>query len=157
MLCKVRNFLLKDALLLVIGGDIYLIMEICYRGYSHWSMFILGGVCFLGLGYINRFLSWETPLVLQMLIGMLLITALELITGMIVNVHFGWEVWDYSQKPFNLFGQICLSSSIGWYFLSAVGIVLDDYLRCWIFEEEQPRYYLFHKKLKTRSRFHGKT
>ncbi|MBW7573960.1 putative ABC transporter permease [Caproiciproducens faecalis] len=146
MLRKIRSILWKDVFLFVVGGDIYIIMEICYRGYSHWSMFALGGVCFLGLGYINRFFSWDTPLVLQMLIGMLLITTLELITGMIVNVCFGWGVWDYSQKPFNLFGQICLSSSVGWYFLSAVGIILDDYLRWWIFGEEQPHYCLFRKK-----------
>ena len=146
MLCKILNFFCKDSLLFVIGGDIYIIIEICYRGYSHWSMFVLGGVCFLGLGYINRFLSWDTPLVTQMLIGMFLITALEFITGMIVNVCLGWKIWDYSQKPFNLFGQICLSSSIGWYFLSAAGIILDDYLRWWIFGEKRPLYRFFRKR-----------
>ncbi len=131
---------LKNFTLFAFGGLVYVIIEILFRGYSHWSMYLLGGICFLALGYINRFLSWETPLPLQMLIGGVIITVLELITGLIVNVHFGWDVWDYSAIPFNLYGQICLRSSIGWCFLSVVGIVLDDYLRYWVFGEEKPRY-----------------
>ncbi len=134
--------LLKNLFLFVVGGDIYIIIEILYRGYSHWTMFLLGGVCFLCLGYINRFLPWETPLPLQMLIGSGIITTLELMTGCIVNIYLGWHVWDYSNVLFNLFGQICLPASIVWYFLSAVGIMLDDYLRYWIFHEEKPHYKL---------------
>lgn len=132
--------LFKNLFLFVVGGDIYILIEILYRGYSHLSMFLLGGVCFLCLGYINRFLPWETPLLLQMLIGAVIITALEFGTGCIVNLWLGWHVWDYSNVPFNLWGQICLPVSVGWYLLSVVGIVLDDYLRYWIFHEEKPRY-----------------
>ncbi len=95
------------------------------------------------LGYINRFLSFETPLTLQMLIGMIMITILEFITGNIVNVYLGWKIWDYSKEPLNFLGQICLSASIGWYFLSSVGIVLDDYFRYLIFGEAKPQYRLF--------------
>jgi uncharacterized membrane protein len=134
--------LLKNLFLFVVGGDIYLFIEILYRGYSHWSMFLLGGVCFLCLGYINLFLPWETPLPIQMLIGAVIITALEFGTGCIVNLWLGWHVWDYSNVPFNLWGQICLPASVGWYLLSIVGIVLDDYLRYWIFHEEKPRYHI---------------
>lgn len=135
--------LLKNLFLFAVGGLVYISLEILFRGYSHWSMYLLGGICFLALGYINRFLSWETPLTLQMLIGGIIITVLEFITGLIVNVHFGWNVWDYSRIPFNLFGQICLRASIRWYFLSVVGIVLDDYLRYWLFGEDKPRYKIF--------------
>ncbi len=145
---RIGNFLLKNMVLLLIGGDIYQLIEILYRGYSHWSMFILGGICFLSLGYINKFLSWATPLPLQMLIGMVMITVLEFVTGLIVNIYFGWNVWDYSHMPLNLWGQISVLSSIGWYFLSVVGIVLDDYLRYWLFHEEKPRYSIGFTKLK---------
>jgi len=137
---KLENIFLKNAFLFTVGGIIYILMEIISRGYSHWTMFLLGGVCFLCLGYINRFLPWKTPLTLQMLIGMGIITALEFITGTIVNICLGWHVWDYSNIPYNLLGQISLQSSIGWYFLSVIGIVLDDYLRYWIFCEEKPHY-----------------
>lgn len=132
--------LLKNLFLFAVGGGIYILMEIVYRGHSHWTMFLLGGLCFLCLGYINRFLQWKTPLPVQMLIGAGIITALELITGYIVNVNLGWHVWDYSNVPLNFYGQICLFASIGWYFLSVVGIVLDDYLRYCFFHEDKPKY-----------------
>ena len=137
---KIFNVLLKNLFLFLVGGWIYIFIEIAYRGYSHWSMFLLGGVCFFALGYINRFLPWETPLTLQMAIGAGIITVLEFITGLLVNIQFGWNVWNYSNIPFNFYGQICLQASIGWFFLSTVGIILDDFLRYWIFGEEKPRY-----------------
>lgn len=132
--------IIKYGFLGLIGGLIYVTLEILWRGYSHWTMGVLGGICFICLGLINEILSWETPLVLQMLIGGTIITVLEFITGCIVNLWLGWNIWDYSQYKFNILGQISLRSSIGWYFLSSVGIILDDYIRYWFFGEEKPRY-----------------
>ena len=127
----------------VIGSIIYMSLEILWRGYTHWTMGMLGGICFICLGLINELLSWETPLVLQMFIGSTIITILEFITGCIVNLWLGWNVWDYSNLPLNLLGQICLPFSILWYFISAIGIVIDDYIRYIYFDEERPRYKLF--------------
>ena len=132
----------KYLLLGTIGSIIYMSLEILWRGYTHWTMGILGGICFICLGLINELLSWETPLVLQMLIGSTIITILEFITGCIVNLWLGWNVWDYSELPYNLLGQISLFSSIGWIGLSLVGIVLDDFIRWKWFNEEKPRYKL---------------
>ena len=125
-----------------IGSIIYMSFEILWRGYTHWTMGILGGICFICLGLINELLSWETPLVLQMLIGSIIITVLEFITGCIVNLWLDWNIWDYSDLPYNLLGQISLFSSIGWIGLSLVGIVLDDYIRWKWFNEEKPKYKL---------------
>lgn len=132
--------LLKNFTLFLIGGGIYVLLEIIWRGYSHWTMFLLGGICFLAIGYINCFLPWETPLPLQMLIGAVIITTLELLTGCIVNIWLGWNVWDYSNQLLNYYGQICIKASIVWYFLSTVGIILDDVLRWKLFGEEKPHY-----------------
>ena len=123
------NKLLKYLSLGTLGGMIYVLIELMWRGYSHWSMLLLGGVCFIALGLINEVIPWEMPLTAQMFIGCAIITALEFITGCIVNLWLGWDVWDYSDLPYNLLGQISVMSSVGWYFLSAVGIVLDDWLR----------------------------
>ena len=123
----------------VIGSIIYMSLEILWRGYTHWTMGVLGGICFICLGLINELLSWETPLVLQMFIGSIIITVLEFITGCIVNLWLGWNVWNYTWQP-NLWGQISLYSSIGWIGLSLVGIVLDDYIRWKCFGEDKPRY-----------------
>ena len=134
---------IKYLFLGVIGSIIYMNLEILWRGYTHWTMGVLGGICFICLGLINEILSWETPLILQMFIGSIIITILEFITGCIVNLWLGWDVWDYSNLPLNLLGQICLPFSILWYFISAIGIVIDDYIRYIYFDEERPRYKLF--------------
>ena len=134
------NKLLKYYTLGTLGGLIYVFIELMWRGYSHWSMFLLGGICFIALGLINEIIPWEMPLTVQMFIGCVIITVLEFITGCIVNLWLGWDVWDYSDLPYNLLGQISVVSSAGWYFLSAVGIVLDDWLRYIFFGEEKPRY-----------------
>lgn len=134
------NKLLKYFTLGIFGGAVYVFIELLWRGYSHWSMFLLGGVCFIALGLINEIISWETPLTAQMFIGCAIITTLEFITGCIVNLWLGWDIWDYSELPCNLLGQISLRSSVGWYFLSAVGIIFDDWLRYIFFGEEKPRY-----------------
>ena len=142
MMSKLK-IITKYLFLGVIGSIIYMNLEILWRGYTHWTMGVLGGICFICLGLINELLSWKTPLVLQMLIGSTIITILEFITGCIVNLWLGWDVWDYSNLPLNLLGQICLPFSILWYFISAIGIVIDDYIRYIYFDEERPRYKLF--------------
>ena len=130
----------KYFILGIIGGAVYVLLEMLWRGYSHWTMFLLGAVCFILIGLLNEVFEWDTPLILQMFCGCAIITALEFITGCIVNLWLGWEVWNYSQYKFNVLGQISLRSSVGWYFLSLVGIVLDDYIRYRFFGEEKPRY-----------------
>lgn len=138
-----KNTILKYIYLFIVGGLIYLGLELLFRGYSHWTMGVLGGICFITLGLINEVLSWDTPLSLQMLIGCLIITALEFIAGCILNLWLKLNIWDYSNLPLNILGQICLPFSILWYFVSAIGIVLDDYIRYIYFNEEFPRYKIF--------------
>lgn len=130
----------KYEFLFFVGATIYVIIEKLYRGYSHWTMFLLGGICFIALGLINEVIPWDMSLLLQMFIGGAIITVLELITGCVVNLWFGWNVWDYSELPFNLWGQISLFSSIVWVGLSLVGIVLDDLIRWKWFGEDKPHY-----------------
>lgn len=125
------------------GGLLYVLIETVWRGYSHWTMFALGGLCFLALGLINEVLSWDTPLWKQILIGACLITVLEFLTGCIVNLWLGWDVWDYSAMPGNVLGQICPQYFLLWLPVSLAGIVLDDWLRFWWWGEERPRYKLF--------------
>jgi Predicted membrane protein len=105
-------------------------------------MFVLGGICFVAIGLINKYLSWETPLIAQALIGAVIVTVLEFLTECIVNLGLGWNVCDYSRMPFNLLGQIFLPFFVLWIGLSIVGIILDDYLRYWLFSEDKPRYIL---------------
>ena len=124
------------------GGFIYHCIEFLWRGYSHPSMFIVGGVCFLIIGGINNYIPWSIGLVWQALIGAAAVTVIELISGIVLNLWLGLGIWDYSHLPFNVFGQICLTYSLIWAALSAVGIFLDDYLRWKLYGEQRPTYTL---------------
>ena len=136
----VKTKLFKIITLFIIGGLVYILMEIMWRGFSHWTMFILGGICFLIIGAINEYTGKDTPLLPQMLLGAVVITSLEFITGCIVNLHLGWNVWDYSDKCGNILGQICPAASILWFFISLIAITLDDYLRYLLWNEDKPKY-----------------
>lgn len=131
---------LKYVFLFVTGELLYNILEMLFRGWSHWTMFILGGVCFICLGLINEIIPWEMLLWQQVLIGAGIITGLEFATGCMVNLWFGWGVWDYSQMPGNILGQVCPQFFALWLPVSLAGIVLDDCLRYWWWQEEQPHY-----------------
>ena len=133
----------KWAVLAFVGGIIYGLIEFFARGYTHWSMVVLGGICFVAVGLLNEVIPWEMPLVAQMLCGCIIITTLEFITGYIVNIRLEWVVWDYSDRWGNLLGQICPLYSFYWFLLSAVAILLDDYLRYKWFGEQKPKYKLF--------------
>jgi uncharacterized membrane protein len=103
-------------------------------------MIILGGLCFVVVGLINNILPWNMVIELQALIGAVLITSLEFVVGLIVNVNLGWDIWDYSNVPFNFLGQICLPFSLLWYVLSIIVIFTDDYIRYIFFNEKKPVY-----------------
>lgn len=137
--------LLKHLALYLAGGCIYIVMELGFRGHSHWSMFLVGGLCFLLIGGINNWISWKMPIWLQGLIGDAVIVAIELLSGYILNIRMGLGVWDYSNLPMNFLGQICLPFAILWFPVAVFGIIIDDYLRYWFFQEEKPQYYLWFK------------
>lgn len=135
-----HRLLNKYLLLFDVGGILYILLEMVFRGWSHWTMFLLGGLCFIALGLINEVLPWEMPLWQQILIGACIITILEFLTGCAVNLWLGWGVWDYSGLPGNILGQICPQFFLLWLPVALAGIILDDYLRYWWFDEERPHY-----------------
>ncbi len=132
--------LFKALFLWAIGGGLYYSIELLWRGYSHWTMFILGGLCFVLIGELNEQYTWEMALISQMVISAIGVTLLELITGLFVNrlLHFG--IWDYSRMPYNFYGQICLLYTNLWFILSLIGILLDDFIRWKLMGEEKQHY-----------------
>ncbi len=132
--------LFKALFLWALGGSIYFGIEVLWRGYSHWTMFILGGLCFVLIGALNELYTWDMALISQMFLSSLVVTVLELITGLIVNRWLQWGVWDYSRMPYNFYGQICLLYTNLWFFLSLAGILLDDFIRWKLLKEEKPHY-----------------
>lgn len=132
--------LLKQLVIFLFGGFIYGAVEIIYRAHTHPSMFITGGLCLVWVGGLNSFFGKILPLPAQMAIGSAIITAAEFICGLIVNVKFNMDVWDYSDLPFNLMGQICLRFVVIWFFFSLLAIVAEDFIRSGIFGEEKKHY-----------------
>ena len=150
-----------EFILFLIGGGIYYLLEVLWRGYSHWTMFILGGLCFVIMGLLNEYkFSWNDSLIKQSIISACIITVFEFITGCIVNLWLGLHVWDYSELPCNLMGQICLYFFFVWILLSMFGIILDDWIRYILYialhrffpkmqKREKPHYHMIQKGGKT--------
>ena len=137
------NKLLKLPFLFGVGGTVYYLMEIIWRGYSHWSMFALSGVCFIIIDLLNQ--TWKNirSLIFLIILCTLIITVLEFVTGLIVNLWLGLGVWDYSNMPGNFLGIICPQFTAAWVGLSLLAIMLDDWIRYWLFGEEKPHYRLW--------------
>lgn len=138
-----KTLINKYLTLFFIGGTLYLLIEIISRsGYTHWTMGIVGGICFVLIGMIDKFLP-KSPFWLQALLGGVIVTIVELISGILINLVFQLDVWDYSNHAFQILGQVCLPFSMLWCILSSFAIILDDYLRYWLFGENRPHYHFF--------------
>lgn len=110
-------------------GVLYGALEILWRGYTHWTMLVLAALISIPLDVLNdTVIPWETPLWLQAIIGGSIITAAEFVVGCVVNLWLGWDVWDYSDLPLNLLGQICLRYWALWVVLSIPAIVMFDFM-----------------------------
>ena len=99
------------------GGAGYSLLELVYRGRTHWTMALLGGACLVALGWLVRARA-DWPLWRLAAAGSVLVTAAELAVGVLVNIVLGWHVWDYSSQLFHLWGQICPRFSLDWFFLA---------------------------------------
>lgn len=133
---------LKYLFLFWFGGTFYITLEVLWRGYSHWTMGVLAGLIFISIGLLNEIWSWDTSIILQILTGTVIATIGEFITGCIVNLWLGWDVWDYSDMWGNILGQICPAFIALWMPISLLSIVVDDMIRWIFFNEEKPRYKL---------------
>ncbi|MBO5779198.1 MAG: hypothetical protein J6R82_06495 [Clostridia bacterium] len=114
-----------SALLFFIGLIGYPLIELLWRGRTHWTMALAGGLAMVLLLWISRS---ALPRPLMWGAGALAITAVEFAIGYVVNLRLHWAVWDYSALPLNVAGQICLPFTVIWFFLSIPGIALCQYL-----------------------------
>ncbi|MBQ3489644.1 MAG: hypothetical protein IJA86_03535 [Clostridia bacterium] len=109
-----RDFKVRNLLKFLFGGFGYGLIEVIWRGYTHPSMVITGGLCFSMICAINGKLS-ERSLLIRSAACTLGVTAMEFCVGILVNRIFQMSVWDYSDKWLNLFGQICPLYSVFWF------------------------------------------
>nr|DAH27672.1 MAG TPA: putative ABC-transporter type IV [Caudoviricetes sp.] len=131
---------LHTLILLIIGGCIYMGVELLYRGYTHWTMGIVGGLCFVAVGLLNEELPWHMCFETQMLYGGAMITCVEFVAGCVLNLWLHLNIWNYNQLPGNILGQVCPQFAAIWVALSAAIIPLDDWLREKLFGEPRQKY-----------------
>ena len=125
-----------------LGGTLYYSFEMIFRGFSHWSMFVLGGICFVFFAQQGMWTGWRAPLWKQVSWCVIFVTACEFITGIIVNKIMHWNVWDYTDQPFQIMGQICLPFVIIFSGLCALGILFSGWLLYFLYREEAPEFHV---------------
>lgn len=69
------------------------------------------------------------PLLAKCVLSTLAISSVELVTGCLVNIILKWNVWDYSDRAFNILGQVCPLYSFYWLLLTVPGLFLCSGLR----------------------------
>ncbi len=107
-------------------------IELLWRGHTHWTMLLLGGLCLYVIYIISS--RMREPLWKKLIACAAVVTALEFIVGCIVNVRLSWDVWDYSDMPLNLMGQICPTFSAMWLLLSLPCIFMCRLVYNYIFK-----------------------
>ncbi|MDD2217678.1 MAG: hypothetical protein PHX63_04525 [Eubacteriales bacterium] len=100
----------------LVGCVSYGMIEILFRGFTHWSMVLTGGACLVSLYYINLSIK-NAPITIKAIIGALVITFYEFAVGLIVNKWYGFNVWDYSTMKGNCMGLICPLFTMLWFYL----------------------------------------
>lgn len=110
----------------IIGALCYGLIEIMWRGSTHWTMLLTGGACMLLLHWVNQ-RHYELDLWSKCGLGCLCITAVEFAVGWLVNIKLNMMVWDYSDKFLNIMGQVCPEYTAYWYFLSIPAIMTSNY------------------------------
>lgn len=127
--CSIKAFVTS----FFVMGFTYTNIELVFRGRTHVSMLVVGGLCGALVGLINekypKMKMWK-----QCAIGTGIIISLEFLSGYILNIVLKLQVWDYSALRFNFMGQISLLFAVLWFFLCIPVIWLDDYLRYKFFD-----------------------
>lgn len=133
------------SLLFSVMGSLYYLLEKLWDGTSHWSMFVLGGVCGILIGLLNEHkLTWEMSLVKQVAYGMCVVLPLEFVTGVLLHkiIKVTPPVWDYSELPLNLMGQTSLVFAPVFIVPILLAIFIDDQFRWRLLGGERPHYHL---------------
>jgi uncharacterized membrane protein len=115
----------KNAAFFAVGGVGYGTLEMLWRGRTHWTMIIAGGLCFVIFSKIAKKYK-NKNIMFKSFLCALSVTAVEFVFGLVFNIILGMNVWDYSGLPLNLLGQICLLYTALWMILATAFLPLAD-------------------------------
>ena len=128
------------------GGTLYFFLEVAYKSLTghperiSWTMLVLAIVLCIPVERAGYQLPWACPLWLQAAVCAALVTLVEFCAGCVLNLWIGLDIWDYSDIPFNLLGQICLPFSLVWLVLCFLFIVVFDWMRYAVIGGDKPTY-----------------
>ena len=123
-----RRIIAEYAIIYTLGAIGYGLLELLWRGYTHWSMTVAGGLCFMIIYGMNaKRAGWG--LYKKCMVGALVVTTVEFVLGCIVNIALGWRVWDYSHMPFSVMGQVCLTFCVLWFLLCLPILAVSELLQ----------------------------
>lgn len=147
----------KDLTIFTLMGICYVFIEIAFSsivslkpaliGQSSLWMFLVGGLLGLTLGKMNEIKTTRNLIYpFNILAGAAMITLNELISGIILNIWLGFDIWDYSSATYNFLGQIDMVHSLCWIALTPFIFWVDDVMKHYMFEEPKPdklfKYYI---------------
>lgn len=126
-------------LIFLFGAVCYSLLEILWRGFTHWSMAVTGGVCLCSVYGVEQHLH-HLALRYKAVIGCMIITTAEFAVGCVVNLVLRWNVWDYSDRFGNLLGQVCPLFCVVWYLLCLAAFPLCSlFIRFWTADKTPPQ------------------
>jgi len=117
----------SGAAMFALGAAAYPVVELVWRGRTHWTMSVTGGLCTLLIHLCDRKLR-SAGLAVRCGMGCAVITLTEFAVGCVVNRLLGWNVWDYSDAPLNILGQICPLYCGFWFVLSLPVLAFSSWL-----------------------------
>lgn len=152
-----NSFIKKHLTLFFVMGLIYLNLEVFFRSlrgilvgftgikyatFAGWTslwMIFVGGFCGLFLGLMNEFeFSRKIPYYIRVILGVIIVFIIELLCGIVLNIFLKLEVWNYSNLPLNICGQISILYIPVWLFICPLAFWIDDLLRYIIYKKEKP-------------------
>ena len=104
--------MLERASLFLLGGGAYAALELAWRGTTHWTMFLTGGVC---LCLLQALADRPLPLGPAAAVGAAGVSGLELAVGAVCRRVLHTAVWDYADEWGNLAGLVCPKYTAYWF------------------------------------------
>lgn len=105
------------------GAILYSSIEMIWRGRTHWTMAVLGGIVYMILNSIST-RTQGMSIAVKSIIGSGVITLLEFLVGLVLNVKMGLKIWSYENIGYNILGQICPRYTVYWFILSMVAFII---------------------------------
>ena len=124
----------------------YYLLEVAYKSLTghperiSWTMLVVAVILCIPVERCGAELPWSCPLWLQGLACAALVTAVEFVAGLVLNVWLGLGIWDYSHLWGNLWGQICPQFAALWWGLCFAFIPVFDWMRWGVEGGECPHY-----------------